>query len=111
VAPDHVGRGGAAAEGPVVALDLKLERDLALRDLAGGDATGGEFAEVDRDPSDALDPLEDRVDRAVADRGVLDQDPIGAADRDRGRRVQGFEPRVRVTSRMDFSTRTARSTS
>jgi hypothetical protein len=69
---DDVGRGGAAAEGPVVALDFEFEfeRDLALRVLARGDDADGELAEIGRDPRDALD-------RAVADRDVVGQDPDG----------------------------------
>ena len=39
-----------------------------------------------RDAGHALDRLEDRVDRAVADRGVLDDLAVGAADADGGRR-------------------------
>jgi hypothetical protein len=60
---------------------------------------GDELAEFGRDPRDPLDRLEDRADRAVADRGALDQHPVGAADRDgglrdharAGLRVQRFE--------------------
>jgi hypothetical protein len=38
---DDVRRGGAAAEGPVVALNFQLERYLALAVFAGGDSTDG----------------------------------------------------------------------
>jgi hypothetical protein len=75
-----------ATEGPVVALDFQLERDHDLRVLAGGDAADCELAEIGRDPRDPLDRLEDRVEGAVANSDVADQDPIGAADRDGGHR-------------------------
>jgi hypothetical protein len=73
----RMSEGGAAAEGSVVDFDLQLEQDLAQRVLAGGDAADGELAKMGRDPRHPLDCHEVRVDRAVADRGVPDQDPVG----------------------------------
>ena len=66
---------------PVVAGHFELERDLALGVLAGGDAPDRELLEVRGDPGHALDRLEDRVDRAVADRGVLDELAVGGGCR------------------------------
>ena len=83
---DDVGRGGPAAVRAVVALDLQLERHLALRVLALGHAPDDELVQVGVDARDPLDGLEDRVDRAVADGRVLDDLAVGAADGDRGRR-------------------------
>ena len=54
--------------------------------LPCGHAPDGELAEVGGDAGDALDGLEDGVDRAVADGGVLDDLAVGAADADGGRR-------------------------
>ncbi len=82
---DDVGRGGPAAERAVVALDFQLERHLALRVLALGHAPDDELAQVGAHARDPLDGLEDRVDRAVADGGVLNDLAIGTADADRGR--------------------------
>src|SRR3712207_5500728 len=64
-----------------VALDLQLERHLALRVLAGGDAADGELAEVGGDPGHPLDRLEDRVDRAVPDRAARERAPAIVAGR------------------------------
>src|SRR5690606_13584862 len=64
---DDVRRCRAAPIAAGVALDLHLQRHLALRVLALGDAAHDEFAEARLDPGDTLDGLEDRVDRAVAD--------------------------------------------
>ena len=92
---DDVGRGRPAAVRAVVALDLQLERDLALRVLALGHAPDDELVQVGADARDPLDGLEDRVDRAVADGRVLDDLAVGAADGDRGRR-QDAQPGRRV---------------
>ena len=83
---DDVGRGGAAAERAVVALDFEIERHLALRVLALGHAPDDELVQVGANARDPLDGLEDRVDRAVADGGVLDDLAVGTANADRGRR-------------------------
>ena len=82
---DDVGRRGAAAEAAVVAFDLQLQGDLALGVLALGDAADDEFAQVRVNARHALDGLEDGVDRAVAERGVLDDLAVGPLDLDGGR--------------------------
>src|SRR5271157_5754630 len=96
---NDVGRGGAAAEAAVVAFDLELQRHLALRVLALGHAANDELVQVGVHAGDPLDGLEDGVDRTVADRRVLHDLAVGAADRHggggqdagAGRRVQAHE--------------------
>src|SRR5208337_1088017 len=82
---NDVGRGGAAAEAAVVAFDLELQRHLALRVLALGHAAHDELVQVGVHAGDSLNGLEDGVDRPVADRRVLDDLAVGAADRHGGR--------------------------
>ena len=65
---DDVGADGAAAQAPAVVLGLDVR--LALGVLADRDAADAVIAQLHLDAGDALDRLEDGVDRAVADGGV-----------------------------------------
>src|SRR5262245_39635769 len=80
---DDVGRGCAAPVRAIVAFDFQLQGHFALGILPLGHAPDDEFVEVGMNARDALDGLEDRVNRTVADGRILDDLAVGAADRDR----------------------------
>ncbi len=59
---------------------------FALRVLAAGDTSDAELTEVGRDSGHPFHSLENGVDGAVADRGVLHELAVGPADADGRRR-------------------------
>ena len=76
--------GGDAAATVAAAFVIHLDVDFALRVLARRHVADLEVAQLDLHSGDALDALEDRVHRPVADRGVLDLPSAALLQADRG---------------------------